>query len=292
MQKLTLLKPIKKAIELVPRAYSKKIVEQSMFKLFPFKKTMKNHIKKIWKWFARHLIKLIAFNYGLVVVNMPAAQKLGNSQFGQDIFVFNIIFKKRKVGYFVDIGGNHPTHDNNSYLFELNGWEGIAFEPQERLRALWKGTRSTECLGYVIGSTNGQVMFREGSEGEHGFSGVEGFNKVSKESGHTFTVEQRRLDSVLKEKGVSHIDYLSVDVEGYEMHVLEGIDFSMVDIEVVGIENDRAWPIPFFGKELGGEFGSRAIRLFMRQRGYVHVARVMCDDFFVKKTSSVIHFNE
>ena len=37
---------------------------------------------------------------------------------------------------------------------------------------------------------------------------------------------------------ITHIDYLNIDTEGNELQVLQGIDFSRMRIEVIGIENN------------------------------------------------------
>ena len=43
------------------------------------------------------------------------------SCFGEDIFVDNF-FKKRKIGFYVDVGAYHPFFWNNTYLlYKKNG---------------------------------------------------------------------------------------------------------------------------------------------------------------------------
>ena len=39
-------------------------------------------------------------------------------------------------------------------------------------------------------------------------------------------VNTKKLETILDENKVSHINYLSIDVEGAEVHVLNGIDFN------------------------------------------------------------------
>jgi hypothetical protein len=56
------------------------------------------------------------------------------------------------------------------------------------------------------------------------------------------TVPCRRIDSVLAERGVRIVDYLSVDVEGAEWQVLEGVDFARIRVNVVGVESSPSFP--------------------------------------------------
>ncbi len=241
-------------------------------------------IKKVWKILMRPLLKIYSGNLHLFIVNDPRflPEKKHYSQFGQDIYVFENIFKEKENGVFVDIGGNHPVNDNNTYLLEEKGWTGVAFEPQEFLSKLWPENRKTNCLPYVIGENEEDVIFVEGDDSEHGLSGVDLFNKCS-HSSKKIKVKQKKLSTVLGSLKIKTIDYLSIDVEGYEINVLKGIDFSECNIELIGVENDKGLDfIPFFGKKLSSEFGGIKIRRYLRKKGYKHIARIFCDDFFIK----------
>lgn len=279
---------------------------------------MKKHIKKIWKFIARIALRIYAWDFALHIDNNPNIEELKSergaySQFGQDIFALEHAGRSYEIGaptmilqdapsgeaysresttekpetaskFFVDIGGNEPIRSSNTYLLEKMGWDGIALEPQKRLRDKWPGARKTPCLPYAIGPENKIITFVEGSEEEHGLAGVDGFNKCEDDS-RKIEVEQRRLTDVLKERSIHRVDYLSVDVEGYEMNVLKGIDFAATDIRMLSVENDIGFKwIPFIGKKIGSELGNKELRNFIKSKGYSYVGRVMCDDFFIKNS--------
>ncbi len=247
---------------------------------------MKRHIKKIWKFFSKMALKLYAKDPSLYIYNNPDFDDLkargAYSQFGQDLFVLDTL-KDIQNGVFVDVGGNDPIKGSNTYLLEQKGWTGIAIEPQEKLRKLWPAVRKADCLNYVVGPENKTISFIEGNDNEHGLSGVEGYNKCQDDA-KKISVEQKRLTDILKEKNISHVDYLSIDVEGYEMNVLESIDFSTSDIRLISLENDIGFSsVPFIGKKLGSELGNNKLRTFLKDRGYTYVGRIVCDDFFLKQ---------
>lgn len=191
------------------------------------------------------------------------------SQAGQDYFLDTFIFGRKQGGFFLDIGGNNPVSINNTYFFEKNrGWSGLAFEPLEEQRAKWKDSRTTECLPYALGSETGEAEFCEYDD--HYMSG---FSDEVEYRGHVKTrykVPVRRLADILSERGITHVDFISLDVEGAEIEVLRGIDFSRVDIECFTIENDK------------GSVRQKRIRDFMKASGYKLKARLWLDEVYIK----------
>ncbi len=194
------------------------------------------------------------------------------SQFGQDVFLDKIIFDGKKDGFFIDIGANHPSVLSNTLFFERLGWKGIAFEPQEKLCSLWK-ERKTVCYNIALGDTEGEIEFAEyeGDSEKHTLSGVA--SRLGKFASKKYMVKQRRLGDVLQELKIKEVDFISIDVEGYEMNVLKGIDFEAVTISCFVIENNK------------NERGTidLEIREFMQQKGYRFAGRLVIDDVFVKR---------
>ena len=185
---------------------------------------------------------------------------------GQDIFVYHMIFGARNSGFFLDIGANDPIKINNTYLLEQHGWTGYAFEPITALAEKWKTVRTTECVNIAIGDSEGEVSFAEGDDNV--FSAV---GNVSK-GRPIIKVPQKRLTTFLQEKGISKVDVAFIDVEGYEMNVLAGIDFEKTDITCFCIENNRE----------GTLRPSMDLRNYLIDRGYRLIARLTIDDIFVK----------
>ncbi len=246
---------------------------------------MRKIIKKIWKIIMYNMSKsYIGHNVNIIntLEKIPKFEET-YSQFAQDAYIYNIIFNKINNGVFVDVGANEPIHCNNTYLFEKKGWTGIAIEPQDYLREKWDMERKTKCLDFVIGPDNTDVIFIEGEKDEHGVCGVKDFNKVISKNKRQIVKKQKRLDDILLENNLIDIDYLSIDVEGYELKVLESIDFNRFNIKVIDIENDIGFKyIPLIGKKIAGELGDNKIRSFLKNKGYKQVARIMCDDIFIK----------
>lgn len=202
------------------------------------------------------------------------------SQHGQDELVFSAFFKAlRESKYpdlFVDIGCNHPTVHSNSHFFEsAHGFKVIAVDALAEIHALWRSTRpAADFVECAVGSSEGELSFDvvEGSDIDSMFSSVTGASQKKVATAvRTRTVKVRRIADILAERGVERAAILSMDIEGYELQALQGIDFSRFSAGVFIVENNG---------NMG--MGDNEIRDLMIRNGYKYHARIWnLDDIFV-----------
>ncbi|MNL02371.1 hypothetical protein D3C87_1228750 [compost metagenome] len=204
-----------------------------------------------------------------------------NSQRGQDYFVATKIFKNMHSGFFVDIGANHPTRDNNTYALEKTlGWSGISIDAQNRYETIWSEHRTTPLVISLISDTPGKVLtfdIVESSSWENMLSGVSASNnhKVKRDKSSDTNIRQKEmvtssLGEILAGFHNPKIDLLSIDVEGHEIQVLQGIDFNKINIECICLENDNS---------------SDTLRGYLRERGFRLVAHLQGDDIFMRQNA-------
>lgn len=93
--------------------------------------------------------------------------------------------------------------------------------------------------------------------------------EVAENGGETriVSVQGARFDTIMRKVGRKRIDYLSIDVEGGEMKVLQSIDFATFDIALIGIENN---------------YNDFNITRFLREHGYRLIFVLGCDEFYAK----------
>ena len=192
------------------------------------------------------------------------------SQVYQDYYLDHYVFHEKENGIFLDVGGNDPIYINNTYFFELNrNWTGLAFEPMPKMHQRWKESRKVQCIQVALGSRKGEMEFCEYEEDYMSglVSNVDYNGKVAK----NYKVNIVTLGSILKKYKITHVDFISLDVEGAELDVLNGIDFSAVVIDYFVIENNKG-----FEKE-------QEIRRFLIKKHYKLKAKLWIDEIWERE---------
>src|ERR1700754_3325813 len=83
-----------------------------------------------------------------------------HSQYNQDRFLDEVVFNRKKNGYFLDIGAHDGKTLSNTYVFEKErGFRGICFEPNPKVFAELKGNRQCTLINKGVGKKNGKVEF-------------------------------------------------------------------------------------------------------------------------------------
>ena len=175
-----------------------------------------------------------------------------SSQYGQDQYLEEIIFKGYKNGFYVDVGAHNGISINNTLYFEkYHNWSGINIEPIKEVYDKLVENRPNDInINCAISNKNGTANFIKNIGETEMISGLKNtfdprhYDRLKKEinqfGGKTeiINVKTKKLQNILDEHQVKHINYLTIDVEGAEFEVIKSINFNKVFIDVIGFENN------------------------------------------------------
>jgi FkbM family methyltransferase len=150
------------------------------------------------------------------------------------------VFKDQPRGFYIDIGAWDPTVESVTKHFYDRGWRGINVEPIRSLYAKFVRERPADVnLCTLVGAHNGSEPFNiwDGT----GLSAIdEHFDATVLETAgyrRTTTVApMTTLGDIVRRHCRSDVDFLKIDVEGYERQVLEGNDWSACRPRVIVLE--------------------------------------------------------
>lgn len=149
------------------------------------------------------------------------------SHSGEDRFIAENI-SLPDHGVMVEVGVGRWQQYSNSLYFEERGWQVILVEPNPALHEEIETHRKGRLFVCACGNYNGTSEFVQ--ENEPTVSGI------LRTNGHRIHVPIRTLNSILDDAGVGHVDVLSIDTEGTEMDVWDGLDLEKHSPSVVILE--------------------------------------------------------
>jgi FkbM family methyltransferase len=164
-------------------------------------------------------------------------------------------------GLFVEVGAFDPFLLSQTAALEQRGWSGLLIEPLPAQAAALRAQRRAQVVEVACGSPE-----QHGTRMRLAVAGALSNMRRDRSDAPTIEVHVVTLDSVLREAGVTHIDFLSVDVEGLEIDVLRGFSFAQYQPRLILLE----------------DFAENSIKHhFMRAQGYKRVQRTGNNSWYV-----------
>lgn len=132
-----------------------------------------------------------------------------------------------RPGFFVELGANDPHEGSQTWHLERRGWSGILIEPQPELAAKLRKMRTAQVFAVACSSPDNSGR----SLAFYVAGPMSSLDRERMAPGAApkavIEVPTTTLDEVLVEaKAPARLDFLSIDVEGHEIDVLRGFDFS------------------------------------------------------------------
>lgn len=202
------------------------------------------------------------------------------SQYNQDEFLNKEIFKNKERGTFVDIGAHNGISLSNTFFFEKElNWTGLCIEPNPRLYNILCENRSSININGCAWYENDVKIFRL----------IEGYSEMlsgildSYDQKHIDRIERECIDKnskyidvevqcydinkLLIDNKLKNIDLVSIDTEGSEYEILKCIDYDLINIGVIVVENN---------------YKENNVENFLKSKGYKLYSKIKIDDIYIK----------
>ena len=159
------------------------------------------------------------------------------AQNGEDV-VLDRVFAGRTDGFYVDIGSCHPLHDSVTLAFYERGWSGVNVEPDRGLYAQFLTDRPRDAnVCAAVTQTKGRVTYFP--TGTRGHGTVDPTLAAERSAGDAGArVPAITLSDLLDYYGPEDrpIDFLKIDVEGWEAEVIASGDWARHRPRIVLVE--------------------------------------------------------
>ena len=161
--------------------------------------------------------------------------RLAYSHWGVDLIITKLLNSKNK-GIYIDVGCHHPFLNNHSYLLYKSGWEGINIDIDYNSIDMFNFFRKSDVnIQTAVTDHKGEVdlFFYHNRAAK---------NTISKEFGSD-AKEQKKINSDTLNNIIENskfknsiIDFISIDVEGNEMKVLNGFNLKKYKPKLILLE--------------------------------------------------------
>lgn len=190
-------------------------------------KKFKNTVKKI---IPRRIIEGIQFvrkNY----TDICAVKSY--SQEGEDM-ILRRFFENKDVGFYIDVGAHHPKRFSNTYYFYKKGWKGINIDAMPNSMKVFDKLRKRD-INIEAAISNEKIILTYYEFNETALNGfskpislmrneLENYSIVD-----SYPITTKTLDEVLNtfiKEIPEEIDFITIDVEGFDFNVLRSLDLN------------------------------------------------------------------
>ena len=159
--------------------------------------------------------------------------------FGEDLFVQNY-FRNKAKGFYIDVGCYHPLEGNNTHLLYKNGWSGINFDINHYSIKLFDFLRKRDLnIHSGISRKKSKLTMYYRKEINMLNTLDEKIAKIHFRNGYKKkNIQVNTLNFFIskKFKKLNKIDFINIDVEGYELDALKSLNFSTYKPQLICIE--------------------------------------------------------
>ncbi len=168
------------------------------------------------------------------------------------------VFQGKPEGFYIDVGAHDPEHLSVTNLFYQKGWTGINIEPVPISLEKFKNTRPKDInLNMALSNQKGEMIFYMINNDMQ--ASLSSFDKqqvaiISQERNVSYgeiKVKVETLENICEEYCQDkEIDFLKIDVEGFEWQVISGANFKKFRPKVILVEATKVNSNPIKVKDI------------------------------------------
>ena len=161
--------------------------------------------------------------------------RLAYSHWGVDLIITKLLNSRNK-GIYIDVGCHHPFLNNHTYLLYKSGWEGINIDVDYNSIDMFNFFRKSDVnIQTAVTDHKGEVdlFFYHNRAAKNTISKEFGSGAKEKKKINSDTLNNIIENSKFKN---SKIDFVSIDVEGNEMNVLNGFNLKKYKPKLILLE--------------------------------------------------------
>jgi len=202
------------------------------------------------------------------------------SEYGEDI-ILNF-YLPQKSGFYIDIGAFHPHRHSVTKSFYKRGWHGINIEPNpDAIKAFHKARKRDINLNIGVSNISGELDYY--SFNKHPDCNTFDATRLEELKGYEASVLKIKVDTINNLLGIylpveQSIDFLTIDVEGFEYKIIESLDFEKYLPKHILLED-----LSYYDRNKDFmSFKNSDLYKLLESKGYVVSAKIWCSILFSK----------
>ena len=231
-----------------------------------------------------NFFKFFYFIYQFMKTKKNLRKRKFYSNWGLDVLAYDF-FKNTKNGIYIDVGCHQPFFNNNTYKLYKKGWVGINIDLDFNTIDMFNFFRKKDL------NIQAAISDKEEERDLFFFHNRSAVNTLSKESGSRAKeirkINTKTLNNIIENSRFRgrKINFVSIDVEGFELNVLNGFDLRKYKPDLIMIEFIDPKMKEYYFQKIENILNSDIYK-FMDKNDYKMINWVRDDLVFVPKNIS------
>ena len=201
-------------------------------------------------------------------------------EFGEDILI-NRFFRKKNKGFYVDVGCYHPIKGSLTYCLYKRGWSGLNIDLSKISIDLFKLARPKDYnIQAAVTDFDGETQFFE-----NGMINQQNTLENSETNLKKIKINAFKLQTLLDNLNINHIDFLNIDAEGTDYKVISSLNLNKIRPQMICIEENRYDIKDIINDTIQNLMNSNDYFLFSR----IGVSSIYIDNHFKGEMENIIN---